>query len=176
MTSTQATKKAKRYRYYVSASLLTGGHSRAQKGMRIPAGDVEALVVDRLRAFFSSRIDVSDALAPLDLEAHPLDAALRNASKLSERWLAAPPVVMKSLVRDIVEQITVASDRIEIRLSRANVAAALEAGGRSHRPDALHALRTLERVFALGLCHMPRSKAAKEQKWQFLQDKRRAMQ
>ena len=92
-------------------------------------------MLDRLRVFFSSRIDVSDAVAPLDLEAHPLDAALRNAFGLSERWLAAPPVVMKSLVRDIVEQITVAADRIEIRLSRANVAAALEAGGRSHRPD-----------------------------------------
>jgi hypothetical protein len=34
-----------------------------------------------------------------------------------------------------VEQITVAADRIEIRLGRVNVAAALEAGGRSHRPD-----------------------------------------
>jgi hypothetical protein len=65
---------------------------------------------------------------PIDLDAQTLDAALRNASKLSERWLAAPPVVMKSLVQDIVEQITVASDRIEIRLSRVNVAAALEAG------------------------------------------------
>jgi site-specific DNA recombinase len=64
MTSTHATKKAKRYRYYVSASLLTGDHARAQKGMRIPAGDVEALVLDRLRVFFSSRIDVSDAVAP----------------------------------------------------------------------------------------------------------------
>jgi site-specific DNA recombinase len=72
-------------------------HSRAQKGMRVPAGDLEALVLDRLRAFFSSRIDVSDALASLDLEAHSLDAALRNAFGLSERWLAAPPVVMKSL-------------------------------------------------------------------------------
>ena len=135
MTPTHAKKRAKRYRYYVSASLLDRDHSRAQKGMRIPAGDIEALVLDRLRVFFSSRIDVSDAVAPLDLEAHPLDAALRNAFGVSERWLAAPPVVMKSLVRDIVEQITVAADRIEIRLSRANVAAALEAGGRSHRPD-----------------------------------------
>ena len=98
-------------------------------------GDVEALVLDRLRVFFSSRIDVSDAVAPLDLEAHPLDAALRNASKLSERWLAAPPVVMKSLVREIVEQITVAADRIEIRLSRAKIAVALEAEGASQRPD-----------------------------------------
>jgi site-specific DNA recombinase len=59
MTSTHPTKKAKRYRCYVSASLLAGDHSRAQKGMRVPAGDVEALVLDRLRAFFSSRIDVS---------------------------------------------------------------------------------------------------------------------
>jgi hypothetical protein len=47
-----------------------------------------------------------------------LDAALPNAFGLSERWLAAPPVEMKSLVRDIVEQTTVAADRIEIRLSR----------------------------------------------------------
>src|SRR3984893_12223310 len=61
-----------------------------------------------------SRIDVSDAIAPLDLEARALDAALRNAFALSERWLAAPPVEMKSLVREIVE---------------------LEAGGGSQRPD-----------------------------------------
>jgi hypothetical protein len=62
MTPTHATKKAKRYRYYVSASLLAGDHPQAQKGMRVPAGDIEALVLDRLRAFFSSRIDIGDAL------------------------------------------------------------------------------------------------------------------
>jgi hypothetical protein len=96
---------------------------------------VEALVLDRLRVFFSSRIDVSDAVAPLDLDARALDAALRNAFGLSERWLAAPPREMKSLVREIVERVTVAADRIEIRLSRAKVAAALEAEGASQRPD-----------------------------------------
>jgi site-specific DNA recombinase len=42
---------------------------------------------------------------------------------------------MKSLVREIVERVTVAADRIEIRLSRAKVAAALEAEGASQRPD-----------------------------------------
>jgi site-specific DNA recombinase len=135
MTSTHATKRAKRYRYYVSASLLAGDHSRAQKGMRIPAGDVEALVLDRLRVFFSSRIDVSDAVAPLDLEAHPLDAALRNAFTLSNRWLAMPLVEMKSLVLDIVERVTIAVNRIDIWLNRAKIAAALEVGGGSQRPD-----------------------------------------
>ena len=62
MTPTHAKKRAKRYRYYVSASLLAGDHSRAQKGMRIPAGDIEALVLDRLRALLSSRTDVSESL------------------------------------------------------------------------------------------------------------------
>jgi site-specific DNA recombinase len=135
MTPTHATKKAKRYRYYVSAPLLADDRPQAQKGMRVPAGDIEGLVLERLRALFSSRTDIGDALAPLDLEARALDAALRNAFALSERWLAAPPVEMKSLIRDIVEQITVAADRIEIRLSRAKIAVALEAEGASQRPD-----------------------------------------
>src|ERR1700737_3308208 len=135
MTSTHATKKAKHYRYYVSASLLAGDYAQAQKGMRVPAGDIEGLVLDRLKAFFSSRTDVCDALAPLDLKARALDAGLRNAFALAERWLAMPPVELRSLVREIVERVTVAADRIEIRLSRAKIAAALEAGGGSQRPD-----------------------------------------
>ena len=135
MTPTHATKKAKRYRYYVSASLLAGDHPQAQKGMRVPAGDIEALVLDRLRAFFSSRTDIGDALTPLDLEARAFDAALRNAFTLSKRWLAMPPVEMKSLILDIVEQIIVATDRIDIWLNRAKIAAALQAGGARQWPD-----------------------------------------
>jgi hypothetical protein len=87
MTPTHATKKAKRYRYYVSASFLAGDRLQARKGMRIPAGDIERLVLDRLRAFLT---EISDALAPLDLDAQTLDAALRNIFKLSERWFVAP--------------------------------------------------------------------------------------
>jgi site-specific DNA recombinase len=67
MTPIHATKKAKRYRYYVSASLLAGDHPQAQKGMRVPAGDIEALVLDRLKAFFSSRTDIGDALTPHEI-------------------------------------------------------------------------------------------------------------
>ncbi len=103
--------------------------------MRVPAGDIEALVLDRLRAFFSSRTEIGDALTPLDLEACAFDATLRNAFTLSKRWLAMPPVERKSLVLDIVERVTIAANRIEIRLSQAKIAAALEAGGGSQRPD-----------------------------------------
>ena len=135
MAPTHATKKAKRYRYYVSVSLLARDHPQAQKGMRVPAGDIEGLVLDRLRALLSSRTDAGETLAPLDLDAYALDAALRKALKLSERWLAMPPVELKSLVREIVEQVTAAADRIESRLCRAKIAAVLQVGERGQRPD-----------------------------------------
>src|SRR5262249_5458721 len=80
MTPTHATKRGRRYRYYVSASLLASDRPRANRGMRVPAGDIEGLLLDRLRALFSSRTDIADALGPLDLDAHSLDAALCNAS------------------------------------------------------------------------------------------------
>jgi len=35
-----------------------------------------------------------------------------------KRLLAAPPVEMKSLVRDIVERATITADRVEIRLGK----------------------------------------------------------
>src|ERR1700724_4400224 len=90
-----------------------------------------------IAAIFRSQLvsDVSNALVPLDLDAHTLDVALRNACGLSERWLAMPPVELKSLVQEIVDRITVAADRIEIQLSRAKIAAALQVGERSQRPD-----------------------------------------
>jgi hypothetical protein len=55
----------------------------------------------------SSGTDIGDALTPLDLEARAFDAALRNAFRLSKRWLGMPPVEMKSLV--LVEGLTVAT-------------------------------------------------------------------
>ena len=85
--------------------------------------------------FFSSRTEVGDALAPLDLDARMLDAALRAAFELSQRWLALPSVELASVAREIVEQVTVAVDRIDIRMSRAKVAAALKTEGANRRPD-----------------------------------------
>ena len=135
MTPTHATKRAKRYRYYVSASLLAGDRRQSQRGMRVPAGDVEGLALDRLRLFFSSRTAVGDALAPLDLDARGLDAALRAACELSQRWLALPSIELTSVAQEIVERVTVAADRIDIRISRAKVAAALGAQALNQRPD-----------------------------------------
>jgi site-specific DNA recombinase len=85
MAPTHATKKAKRYRYYVSAPLLPDDRPQAQKGMPVPAGDMEGRVLERLRAFFSSRIDVSDAIAPLDLDGRAPDPVRQARQRCWQR-------------------------------------------------------------------------------------------
>ena len=58
LTPTYAVKKGTRYRYYVSTSLITGAGSRR----RIPAGNLEALVINRLRKFLADPGAILDAV------------------------------------------------------------------------------------------------------------------
>ena len=78
MTPTHAVKSGKRYRYYVSTPLITGRRSALQSGRRFPAGEIEGLVTDRLRAFFASPRQVCEVLASLDLAAPMQHAVLEN--------------------------------------------------------------------------------------------------
>ena len=125
MTPTHAAKGKKRYRYYVSASLLTGGRVANSSGIRVPAGDIEGLVLDRLRQLLASRSELGAALAPLDLDAASFDAALNKASDLSQRWLATPPIDIAALVRRIVEKAQINVNDIALQLNRGELASAL---------------------------------------------------
>jgi site-specific DNA recombinase len=120
---------------YISASLLTSDRSQSHHGMRIPAGDIEGLVRDRLRRFFSSRAQMAEALAPLELDARAFDAALHKASELSQRWLAVPHIELTRIVRQIVERATVSADGIELRLDRGKLAITLTAKEKNQPPD-----------------------------------------
>ena len=99
MTPTHAVKKGRRYRYYVSTQLISGTRSDHAKGWRIPAGDIEVLVLDRLRAFFASDRDLGEALSRFDLDASAVRSAMAKASQLVEGWASLPPIKLRELVR-----------------------------------------------------------------------------
>jgi site-specific DNA recombinase len=90
MTPTHAVKRGKRYRYYVSQSLITGTRSANTNGQRVAAADVEGLVLDRIRSFLASDVDVSDALASFDLDAPTQRTLLAKATQLSRQWATLP--------------------------------------------------------------------------------------
>ncbi len=116
MTATHAVKRGKRYRYYVSNALITGTRSDPSKGRRIPAGDIEELVLDRIRAFFASDVEVSDALASIDLDAPTQRTVLAKSMHLSEHWAALPSIEQRRIVRSVIEHVRVEDDKILLQL------------------------------------------------------------
>jgi len=136
MTPTHAVKAGRRYRYYVSAPLVRGDRPSAPGGLRVPAGDIETLVLDRLRAFLSSRIEVGDASAHRDLDARELDTVLERAGQLAEGWRACPPLELRRVVRSLVDQVTVEADRVTLLLSRTSLLSMLQTGEADHRGQA----------------------------------------
>ncbi|WP_457826317.1 hypothetical protein, partial [Staphylococcus aureus] len=81
MTPTHAVKKDRRYRYYASTQLISGTRSDHAKGWRIPTGDIEVLVLDRLRAFLASDRDLGEPLSSFDLDASAVRSAMAKASQ-----------------------------------------------------------------------------------------------
>ncbi len=121
LSPTHAVKKGKRYRYYVSTALITGGRSEHFKGRRIPAGDVEGLVLDRLRALFASGAEISDAVAPFGLDASTQQALLERSAKLAERWTTLASLELRELVRALVPRIQIGDAQIAVWVDRAAI-------------------------------------------------------
>ena len=77
MALTHANKRGRRYRYYISASVLDRGKPGAGT-LRVPASEVEGHVLDQVRILLASQNAVGNALAPLALDARELHGALER--------------------------------------------------------------------------------------------------
>jgi hypothetical protein len=126
MTPTHANKSGRRYRYYISASLFDRGKP-GMGTMRVPASEVENLVLDQVRALLLSPSSIGSALASLALDAHKLHGALERAAELSKSWVGIPPEEMKVLLRSVVTRVTLLADRIDVTIRTGRLAHALGA-------------------------------------------------
>ena len=141
MTPTHAVKKGRRYRYYVSTQLIAGARSDHAKGWRIPAADVEGLVLDRLRTVLACDRDLGDVLSRFALDASAVRAAMAKAAQIVEGWARMPSIKLRELVRAVVETITVDEARVIATLKPTGLATIL-LGETCHvhdarRPDAI---------------------------------------
>jgi hypothetical protein len=109
----------------VSTALITGVRTHHDNGLRVPAGDVEALVLDRLRAFFASEQDVGDTLSIFGLDAATLRSSLKKADDLTHGWATLPSIKIRELVRSIVERVCVRVDEVVVSLNRKEIAKVL---------------------------------------------------
>jgi DNA invertase Pin-like site-specific DNA recombinase len=127
LTPTYAIKKGTRYRYYVSSSLVREAKGDRACGWRLPAGDLEGLVISRLRNFFADSAALLDAVNNDPLNGMGQSQLIKHGRQIAEELSAETPDKAKATLMALLCRVTTYSDRIEIALCR-NRAAELLAG------------------------------------------------
>jgi DNA invertase Pin-like site-specific DNA recombinase len=114
LTPTHANKNGTRYRYYVSRSLITPGRAGAHRGQRIPAGDLERLVEDRLMALLRDRAEIIRCLEPFLPGVSQRDAVAERAALLAGRWSGLTPHSKRAMLRTLVARVDVRYETVDI--------------------------------------------------------------
>ena len=126
LTPSWSAKKGTRYRYYVSTSLLTGRGTTRSGRRRIPAGNLESVVIDRLRSFFTNRGELLDAIGEVD-ERVGHRQLIEGAKTIAIELDAQRPETMKAIVKALVHRVEITPDCIKIDVFRRRLAEFLAA-------------------------------------------------
>jgi len=117
MTPSHANKKGTRYRYYVSQALVRGTRRSAPRALRVPAGDVERLVEERLTAFLKNQGEIFDAVEPLFVDVNKRQEVISRAADLATRWQDLAPTRKRQIFERLVNRIDLTQETLEIRIA-----------------------------------------------------------
>ena len=104
------------------------------KGWRLPANEIEQLVLQQLVSFLRDRGAVLDALVLKRKPPSLVSAALERAEKLADACEAGTPAYQAEIVVALVQRITVAQEKVTVEIARNALARRLlnrEAGAAS---------------------------------------------
>jgi hypothetical protein len=118
LTPTYAVKKGTRYRYYISAPLMRESKSNRSNGWRIPAGDLEGLVINRVRAFLADPTAVFDVVENGSQSGSRQGQLIERGRQIAEDLGTQPPDKIKATLMTLLCRVEVNPDRIEINISR----------------------------------------------------------
>ncbi len=121
---THTAKGTRRYRYYVSKALQTGGAPSAA-GMRIPANDIERAVTERLTQFLAERTAIYNIITMAISDGAEQAALLDRAAALASAWSEQSLGDCRALLRRLVSRIVVHTNHIDLHLDTATLIATL---------------------------------------------------
>jgi site-specific DNA recombinase len=114
LTPSHAVKGTRRYRYYVSRSLITGIVAPTERGWRLPAAEFERRVAAAASMMLKDRAGIAVEVEHLDCDVLHLKSIFESASAWSQR-LGSEAEVAESL-RLLVERVELAADGIKISI------------------------------------------------------------
>ncbi|WVH09261.1 MAG: Site-specific recombinase [Fluviibacter phosphoraccumulans EoVTN8] len=103
-------KQSKHYRYYVSEPLITKTRDAAPQGIRLPAIDVERLVI---QAIVEWLIDPHAILAATEVTPEAIEYIKTRAADLATKLQIDHPY---AVLRQIIERVTIHSEQVSIEI------------------------------------------------------------
>ncbi|WP_137128301.1 recombinase family protein [Roseomonas sp. HF4] len=137
LTPTHAVKAGKRYRYYVSQTLIGGPRSSSPSGRRVPASDLEQLVIGRLRRFLADEAALYAALQPIVPDAAGRRRLLDRASRLAQDWPKMSATEVRQMLRRMLSRVSLHTDRIDLHVRLDRVPRLLTGGPEAASLDAM---------------------------------------
>jgi DNA invertase Pin-like site-specific DNA recombinase len=124
-TPSHAVKRGRRYRYYTSQRVIKDASSASAHPGRIPAREIEKVVLNELKSFLSSanRVTTSFAIESDDLAVH--QALIASAANFALHLDGNAPSNISELLETIVNRILVHRQSVEIEIDRAKLRAKL---------------------------------------------------
>ncbi len=118
LTPTYCVKKGTRYRYYVSTSLITGTAKDRSNGRRIPAANLESLVIKRLCTFLADQGAVLDAIHGDYPDGAGQRRLIDRGRQIAEELGTLAPEKVKATLMMLLSRVDVRSDSLEITIRR----------------------------------------------------------
>lgn len=125
LSPSHAVKQGRRYRYYVSRHLIIEGR-KPDGGWRIPAADLENLVLGRICSWLSDAVAVSEAVEGDSGEAQA--ALITSAGELARRWPDLSPQETKAYLGAFVSWIVIKPGSVVIGIDPGHVVEAIMVG------------------------------------------------
>jgi site-specific DNA recombinase len=133
MTPTHAVKKGTRYRYYVSRPLITKDQTEQSAGLRIPAAEIEQLVVSRVRQWLLDPGSVYQATRLPDPSTQR--RLIARAAEVGKSWAELPEPRQRAFLPALIHRIDVGANQIDIHLRPTRLAALLDLAAGSSATD-----------------------------------------
>ena len=124
LTPTWSIKKGTRYRYYVSTFLVKGNGKAQSTRRRIPAGNLENVVTERLRKFFSSRGELLDAIDGQNLGRSGQGHLIQGGRQIADE-LGQTPNKDRATITTLVRRVVVRADSVDVEISQNRLATLL---------------------------------------------------
>ncbi len=124
-TPSHAVKNGKRYRYYVSRKIIHGQPRASTQPSRIPARELEQLVLTELGSFFGSADRVSAILGQAGEDLETTRALVDAAQQFAKALAGDSTSGLREMLAGIVVRITIQQDSIEVHVSKEGARARL---------------------------------------------------